>query len=182
MRTIHLSSVKRFSVLLKGDSGAHRGNSLPDAAGFTAFAPLFARYNQRKLQNSMKKHMRKYKRCVMATKQTRLEKVIAAWPTLPAHIKAAIQDIIRANTIYQNSWVLWPGRVSRLHGDDRDHEQSQPAVDDVTLKRCTKCKQWKNESQFYKNRRSKDGLRSRCKKCSSKAAKKYRRKKQIVKT
>ncbi|MBN2315953.1 MAG: hypothetical protein JXM79_18650 [Sedimentisphaerales bacterium] len=116
----------------------------------------------------------------MATNETRLEKVIAAWPTLPAHIKAAIQDIIRANAIYQNSWTLWPGRVSRLHGGDRDHGQSQPTESDVRLKRCTKCNRWKNEGEFYKDRRSKDGLKSQCKQCLRKAAQKHRRKKQTT--
>ena len=120
-------------------------------------------------------------RCVMDTQQTRLDELIAAWPTLPAHIKAAIHDIIQANIIYQNSWVLWPGRASRLRADDRDHEQGHRAGHDVKLKCCTKCNQWKDESQFYRNRKSKDGLKSRCKKCSSKAAKVYRRKKQTVK-
>lgn len=105
----------------------------------------------------------------MASKQTRLEKVIAAWPNLPRHIKAVIYDIVVANIIYQNSWVLWPGRVYRLRGDDRDHEEGHRTVHDVKQKRCTRCKQWKDETQFYRSRRSKDGLKSQCKKCSSKA-------------
>jgi hypothetical protein len=117
----------------------------------------------------------------MATNETRLEKVIAAWPTLPAHIKTAIQDIIRANTIYQDSWTLWPGRVSRLQGEVPNRGRSQPAVNDVRQKYCTQCKQWKNKNQFYKNRRSKDGLRNQCKQCSREAAKKYRQKKQTTK-
>ncbi len=117
----------------------------------------------------------------MATNETRLEKVIAAWPTLPAHIKAAIQDIIRVNAIYRNSRMLWPGRGSRLPDDDGDREQGPPPVADVKRKRCSRCHRWKHESQFYKNRRSKDGLKSRCKRCSREAAKKYRQKKQTAK-
>lgn len=111
-------------------------------------------------------------RFVMASKRTRLEKVIAAWPKLPGHIKVAIRDIVQANIIYANSWVLWPGRVCRLRGDDRDHEEGHCTVHDVKQKRCIKCKQWKDETQFYRSRRSKDGLKGRCKKCSSKAAQK----------
>lgn len=33
------------------------------------------------------------------------------------------------------------------------------------MKRCTKCGEEKPESEFHKNRRSKDGLCSRCKAC-----------------
>jgi len=32
-------------------------------------------------------------------------------------------------------------------------------------KRCSKCKQWKARSEFYRNRRSKDGIGPRCKGC-----------------
>lgn len=181
MRTILSSSAERFRVPFRGIPSPNEGIRPPDKVGFTAFVAVFIRYNQRRQQSFSDKHKKKNERCIMATKQTRLEKVIEAWPTLPAHIKAAIQDIIQANIVYQNSWVLWPGRVSRLHGGDREHGQSQSAVDEVKLKRCTKCNQWKNESQFYKNRRSKNGLKSRCKTCSRKAAKRYRRKKQTVK-
>ena len=49
-----------------------------------------------------------------------------------------------------------------------DHQ----TVDDVELKQYTKCKQWKDKNEFYRNRRSKNGLKSQCKTCSSKYAKK----------
>jgi hypothetical protein len=181
MRTIHFSSVGCFRGRLKGDSSTHREDGFPDTAGFIAFIPVFTRYNQRKQQCFSDEHKRKNERNVMATNETRLEKIIAAWPTLPAHIKMAIQDIIRANTVYQNSWTLWPGRVSRLQGDDQDRGRSQPVVNREELKCCTQCNQWKEKNQFYKNSRSKDGLKSRCKECSREAAKKYRRKKQTTK-
>jgi hypothetical protein len=35
----------------------------------------------------------------------------------------------------------------------------------VKLKRCTKCKKWKEESEFHKDRARKDGLRLYCKDC-----------------
>lgn len=108
----------------------------------------------------------------MARKQTRLEELIAAWPRLPKHIKATISDIAQANIIYANSLVLWPGRASRLRNNDRGREKDPRTVQDVKQKRCSACKKWKDETQFYRNRRSKDGLKSRCKKCSSKAVKK----------
>ena len=33
------------------------------------------------------------------------------------------------------------------------------------MKQCIKCKEWKNESEFYKRKETKDGLRNDCKKC-----------------
>lgn len=33
------------------------------------------------------------------------------------------------------------------------------------MKRCSSCKIEKDESEFYRNKRSKDGLKSQCKKC-----------------
>lgn len=33
------------------------------------------------------------------------------------------------------------------------------------MKQCTQCKQWKDESEYYKHIRSKDGLNTRCKDC-----------------
>lgn len=113
----------------------------------------------------------------MATNETRLEKIKAAWPKLPTHIKTAIRDILQANTVYQNSFMLWPGRASRLQGEDRDRGQSQTTRGYVKLKCCTQCNQWKHKSEFYKNRRSRDGLKNQCKDCSREAAKKYRKKK-----
>ena len=120
-------------------------------------------------------------RFIMASQRTRLEKVIAAWPNLPGHIKAAIHDIVQANIMYANSWVLWPGRVSRLRGDDRDHQKGHRTVYEAKQKRCIKCKQWKDETQFYTSRRSKDGLTGRCKECSSKVVKKDSKKVMVKK-
>lgn len=36
------------------------------------------------------------------------------------------------------------------------------------MKECSKCKEFKNESEFYKDRRTKDGLYSSCKQCHNK--------------
>ncbi len=41
------------------------------------------------------------------------------------------------------------------------------------MKRCSKCKKRKTESEFGKKRQSKDGLKSWCKKCESEYARKY---------
>ena len=41
------------------------------------------------------------------------------------------------------------------------------------MKRCTKCKEEKEFSQYYRDRTSKDGLQSSCKLCLSAHQKKY---------
>ena len=38
------------------------------------------------------------------------------------------------------------------------------------MKKCSKCKEWKDESEFYKSNQAKDGIKSECKQC----AKQYR--------
>ena len=43
------------------------------------------------------------------------------------------------------------------------------------MKRCSKCKKFKDESEFGKKPSRKDGLRSWCKKCDSEYASKYYR-------
>ena len=41
------------------------------------------------------------------------------------------------------------------------------------MKKCSKCKKLKDESEFYKNNRHKNGLQSKCKNCTRKYARKY---------
>ncbi len=38
-------------------------------------------------------------------------------------------------------------------------------IKDVDMKRCSKCKQWKNKSEFAKDKYVKDGLTQKCKEC-----------------
>ena len=45
------------------------------------------------------------------------------------------------------------------------------------MKRCSKCKKRKTESEFGKKRQSKDGLKSWCKKCEREYARKYYKRK-----
>ncbi len=55
------------------------------------------------------------------------------------------------------------------------YEDRHRVVKGIKQKLCSKCKRWKNESDFYKNRATKDGLDSRCKKCSYKPTGKSRK-------
>ena len=53
------------------------------------------------------------------------------------------------------------------------YEECHRVVKGVKEKRCTKCKKWKDESEFSKQRTSKDGLRPWCKKCEREYTRKY---------
>ena len=44
------------------------------------------------------------------------------------------------------------------------------------MKRCSKCMRWKDESEFGKRRKPKDGLSYWCKKCERENARKYYKK------
>jgi 5-methylcytosine-specific restriction endonuclease McrA len=46
-------------------------------------------------------------------------------------------------------------------------------MDVITIKKCSQCKTAKEINQFYKHKYSKDGYKSYCKTCASKAKKKY---------
>ncbi len=45
------------------------------------------------------------------------------------------------------------------------YEESHRTIDGVKQKRCTKCKKWKDEIQFSKDSKNKDGLGYDCKDC-----------------
>jgi hypothetical protein len=46
----------------------------------------------------------------------------------------------------------------------------------VKQKQCGRCKKWKDENQYYKHSRHKDGLGVWCKECTNKATNKARKK------
>jgi hypothetical protein len=54
------------------------------------------------------------------------------------------------------------------------YDECHRVVNGVREKLCRKCRKWNGESQFSKNRSSKDGLVGWCKKCLSAAHKKRR--------
>ncbi len=57
----------------------------------------------------------------------------------------------------------------------RIYEEIHRVVNGIKQKQCLACKEWKDESGFYVNNGHKDGLGSRCKACSDKAANKWQR-------
>ncbi len=60
------------------------------------------------------------------------------------------------------------------------YEECHRVVDGVKQKRCRKCKSWKTENEFYKNRLFKDGLQFWCKACANKATNKCHRRETVV--
>ncbi len=62
----------------------------------------------------------------------------------------------------------------------RRYEEYHRVVGGVKQKKCTRCKRWKAESEFYKNIRNKDGLQFPCKACSDKATNKSHNKRRLT--
>ena len=60
------------------------------------------------------------------------------------------------------------------------YEERHQVIDGVKQKRCSKCKKWKAESDFYKTRQHKDGLAVSCKECANKATNKARKKRLAI--
>ena len=60
------------------------------------------------------------------------------------------------------------------------YEEHHRIVDGVKQKRCSRCKRWKSESEFYKTRWHKDGLAGWCKECADKATNRARRKRLLA--
>ena len=59
-------------------------------------------------------------------------------------------------------------RYRRIKGLVKKHfryEESHRTIEGVKQKRCSKCKKWKDESNFGKDRYGKEGLRYDCKDC-----------------
>ena len=61
------------------------------------------------------------------------------------------------------------------------YEECHRIVKEVKQKLCCKCKRWKKESEFYRNKSGRDGLYDQCRKCSYKpTGKSHERKKEGV--
>ncbi|MHC4527686.1 MAG: hypothetical protein ACYS29_07410, partial [Planctomycetota bacterium] len=50
----------------------------------------------------------------------------------------------------------------------RSFAQRHRVVAGLRQKQCASCNRWKAETEFYRNRSSKDGLANRCKRCADK--------------
>jgi hypothetical protein len=48
------------------------------------------------------------------------------------------------------------------------YEERHRTINGVRKKLCRKCRKWKKDSEFYKDRSEKDGLSKQCKKCTYK--------------
>jgi hypothetical protein len=72
-------------------------------------------------------------------------------------------------------------RIRKTGRKNLRYEDRHRIVNEIKQKYCRKCKRWKSENEFYKARSRKDGLMSRCKKCSYKPAKKSRKRRSAVK-
>ena len=70
-------------------------------------------------------------------------------------------------------------RIRKTGRKNFRYEDRHRVVNGVKQKFCHKCKRWKNETEFYKDSTRKDGLMSRCKKCSYKPAKKSGKKRRL---
>ena len=57
----------------------------------------------------------------------------------------------------------------------RSYEESHRTVGGVKQKLCCRCKKWKDESLFHRNRRSKDGVDWQCKKCTRRSYERTRK-------
>ena len=60
------------------------------------------------------------------------------------------------------------------------YEESHRVVGGVKQKRCSRCKRWKAESEFYRLRRRRDGLALWCKECTNKANKRFHNKRRLA--
>ena len=70
-----------------------------------------------------------------------------------------------------------PATRNRIHrlglGKSLRYDERHRVVKGSKEKLCLKCRKWKAESQFYKDRSSKDGLQWACNECQSKYAHKH---------
>lgn len=73
-------------------------------------------------------------------------------------------DIIRTN--------IQPLRRVNAQGNDQHMERASMNI--LSQKHCRTCEEWKDRTEFNKDRDSKDGLNSQCRICHSIAGRKYR--------
>jgi len=78
-----------------------------------------------------------------------------------------MNDILRTNNLYSN-----PRNVEAFGGVTKAHGGAS-MFNMLSQKRCSKCGEWKNKSEFNKNKRYSDGYQSYCKDCMSAYSKKW---------
>ena len=83
----------------------------------------------------------------------------------------------RKNRSRKDELSVWCKKCLRNYDRKRYLENSKPlkrylryeerhrTIDCIRQKRCSKCEKQKDESEFGKNRKNKDGVRCRCKEC-----------------
>jgi hypothetical protein len=134
---------------------------------------LLVRYTMRKYYGYKQSH-----RTVKGVKQKRCT-ICERWKAESEfHKDRARTDGLKirckeCNRTYEIELKRKRGRHAR---DYLRFEERHRTVSGVKQKLCTRCKQWKDESVFYKSRSGKDGLSDRCKKCSYNAIGKSRKK------
>jgi hypothetical protein len=80
-----------------------------------------------------------------------------------------------ARTAWSMSQVA-PAHYERRHIEkDCPRNVALPTQEDIDMKKCVQCGALKKLTQYYKYKRSKDGLQSRCKECMNKYTALYRR-------
>lgn len=134
---------------------------------------LLVRYTMRKYYRYKQSHRTvkgvKQKRCTICEKwkaESGFHKDLARTDGLKIRCK-------ECNRTYERELKRRKGRHAREY---LRFEERHRTVSGIKQKLCTRCKQWKDESVFYKNSSGKDGLSDRCKKCSYNTIDKSRKK------
>jgi len=76
----------------------------------------------------------------------------------------------RCKSEYQHEYYL---RRSKAKRRNLRYEQRHRVVDGVRQKLCSRCNKWKDEIQFSKDRKRRDGLSDACRKCEGQRVHEY---------
>lgn len=142
--------------------------------------PLSAFYDDRKAVNGKAKHC---KDCFKVRAVNHCRPIKAPHPTVESKQCTKCKQVLPASAFFQDKYVL-SGLVSackkcrprRQKNKDHAPRKPRPIIDVVTVfeKICTKCKQLKPASCFYRDSKHSTGLHTDCKACGSERGKLYR--------